>query len=101
MSPDYIYVIQALRLEPYSTRNIGWFSYEDDAKRILLLNASVISEEIRGIPYYEYVLVERVPMGIYPECSEDRVWFYKWEEGKYVPCERPDRFSGVVGFTMG
>lgn len=76
-------------------------STEDGAKRALLDNASVISEEIRGVPYYPYALVEKVPSGIYPDCSEDRVWFYRWENGTYVPCERPERFNGVIGFTIG
>lgn len=99
MSP--IYVIQALRLVPYATRNIGWFPTEDEAKDALQRNACVISEEICGVPYYPYALVEEVPSGIYPDCSEDRVWFYRWDNGTYVPCERPERFNGVIGFTMG
>ena len=99
MSP--IYVIQALRLAPYAARNIGWYYTEDGAKRALLDNASVISEEIRGVPYYDYALVEEVPAGVYPECSEDRVWFYRWDGATYVPCKRPERFNGVIGFTMG
>lgn len=99
MSP--IYVIPALRLAPYASRNIGWYPSEDGAKRALLDNAGVISEEVRGVPYYDYALVEEVPADVYPDCSEDRVWFYKWENGTYVPCERPERFNGVVGFTMG
>lgn len=99
MSP--IYIIQALRLVPYATRNIGWFPTEDGAKRALLNNASVISEEALGVPYYDYALVEEVPADVYPDCSEERVWFYRWEIGTYVPCERPERFNGLVGFTMG
>jgi len=96
-----IYVIQAFGLQPYATRNIGWYYTEDGAKRALLNNARVISEEVHGVPYYPYALVEEVPFGIYPDCSEGRVWFYRWEEGKYVPCERPERYNGVVGFTIG
>lgn len=99
MSP--IYVIQARRLEPCASRNIGWFPTDDGAKRALLDNASVISEEALGVPYYDYALVEEVPADVYPDCSEDRVWFYRWENGTYVPCERPERFTGVVGFTIG
>ena len=99
MSP--IYVIQALRLESYASRNIGWYPSEDGAKRALLDNASVISEEVRGVPYYPYALVEEVPQGVYPECSEERMWFYRWDNGTYVPCKRPERFNGVIGFTMG
>lgn len=99
MSP--IYVIQALRLAPYASRNIGWFPTEDEAKRALLDNAGVISEEVRSVPYYPYALVEEVPFDIYPDCSEERVWFYKWDGATYVPCERPERFNGVIGFTIG
>lgn len=99
MSP--IYVIQALRLEPYASRNVGWCPSEGLAKDALQRNAGVISEEIRGVPYYPYALVEEVPRGIYPDCSEERVWFYRWENGTYVSCERPDRFNGVVGLTIG
>lgn len=62
MSP--IYVIQAHRLEPYATRNIGWFPTEDEAKKAIARYADIISEEARGVPYYDYALVEEVPADV-------------------------------------
>jgi hypothetical protein len=55
-----IYIRQALGLEPYATRNIGWFPTENEAKKAIARYVDVISEEALGVPYYDYALVEEV-----------------------------------------
>lgn len=102
-----IYVIMAFRgTATGETRVIGWYDTYDAARDALVSNSTIIGEVELNYPWYEYALIEEVPMGVYPGADDNKVQFFQWKmeddvDGKYVECDRPERFRGIVGFTMG
>lgn len=100
-----IFVIKAFSVT-HGDRVIGWYDNYEDAKTALVLNSDIIAEMELNCPWFEYALIEEVPMGVYPGNDDNKVQFFKWEldgdtNGKYVECDRPERYNGIVAFTMG
>ena len=48
---------------------------------------------------YDYLLIEKIGPGIHPEAEQ--VAWYKWEHPKWVKCETPIEFDGIVNFAIG
>lgn len=102
-----IFVIQVYEYEKRGSlrneRTYGWMPTFELAEQTLIMNSSVLSEEVEGNPYYPYAVIEEVPMGIMSADDEGLVHFYDWDykNCKYKNCDIPAIYKGSVGFTMG
>jgi hypothetical protein len=50
---------------------------------------------------YNYVIVEELGAGLYPDTYQD--YWYEWdiEKEKYVSCEKPEFAEGIVNWGIG
>lgn len=70
----------------------------DHAKRIVESNSCDIAE--RG---YTYAIIEEYELPHFYQTPLNE-WWYKWEgswdDGKYVACEKPEKWKNVVSWGM-
>jgi hypothetical protein len=97
MDPTPIYTVTTMRgALAAGSRSVGFFYLKADAERCLAENWGDIYE----CGYYPFAVIERVEQGIYTVPRSE--YWYKWDDKKkgYVPCEKPDRFKQVCGWSL-
>ena len=80
-------------------RTWGWYNKFEDAEKCVVENWADIYEG-----EFNYAVIEEKKEGILMFDNNDSEHWYKWEgtweEGKYVPCNKPEEFSNIVGFSF-
>lgn len=91
----FIYVIKLFKDEDNDTLNCGnagYFKTFESALNIIEKNSLDLSD----CGYYDYVVILKIPDGLYSICfSEEEVWFC-WDNGKYIECKKPEQLSGFA-----
>ena len=57
--------------------------------------------DINECNYYPYVVIEPVQEGIYMHPRTEHWYKFDREKDRYEPCEKPDRFKQVIGWSLG
>lgn len=87
-----------LKKHPYykttNCRCFGYFKLLTDAINAVEKNMGSMQECL-----YTYLVIEEMEQGVHP-ISTLELW-YKWEDGKWVSCERPEEFLGTINFSIG
>lgn len=90
----------------YYCRTWGWYSTLQQAQKSILGNIGDMFEE----GYYKHAVIEEMPEGIMPIPIE-----HDWYEASYaadldatrirtpnvITIQRPDKFEGMIGFSLG
>ena len=78
-------------------RPVGWYTTLERADIEVRHNSCDINE----CGYYPFAVIEAIPEGIYSYPREEH--WYKWnrEKDQYEPCEKPDRYKMVQGWSLG
>ena len=93
-----IYTITTIRgFLAGGSRAVGYFHKFEDADVALRDNVMDINE----CGYYPYAVIEPVEEGIYMHPREEHWYRYNKEKDQYEPCEKPDRYKQVVGWSLG
>lgn len=98
MDPTPIYTVTTLRPAAWQNhRAVGFFYNFTDADRAVKENVMDINE----CNYYPYAVIEPVTEGIY--CHPRKENWYKFNRQKkvYEPCEKPDNFKQIIGWSLG
>ena len=98
LSDKPIYTITTIRPEAWQNHRAVGYSYTfDNAESWVKENAMDINE----CNYYPYVVIEPVQEGIYMHPRTEH--WYKWNRAEkvYEPCEKPDKFKQIVGWSLG
>lgn len=98
MNETPIYTVTTIRHAlAAGNRAVGFFHDFEHAEEALTQNIMDINE----CGYYPFAVIEAVPPGFYTYPREE-LW-YKWnrDSGVYEPCEKPERFKQVVGWSLG
>lgn len=93
-----IYTITTIR--PFlgdSNRAVGYYYDFKVADEALRDNVMSLNE----CGHYPYAVIEPVLEGIYMHPREEHWYKFDREKGKYEPCEKPDRFKQVIGWSIG
>jgi len=77
-----------------ATRTWGYYSKYEDAYTAALENRFNMIECL-----YDYLVIEKMSEGI-PAMCEKEVWF-KEENNKWVPCDRPAEVLGTCHWAIG
>lgn len=74
---------------------VGWFSSYEKADTCARETWGNINEYS-----YEYVVVEAVESGLYPDTTQH---WYAWvgEKEGYIPCAKPVEAEGINGWSIG
>lgn len=48
---------------------------------------------------YDYIVIENIGPGIHPESKQE--WWYEWNGGRWMTCEKPDWSLGRVNWALG
>ena len=85
----------------HEKRTVAWYSDLKTAKKCITENWGDIHET-----GYNYASIEETLSGLYPFIEKEH--WYEWKgkskkigDGKYIPCEKPERFKNVVNFGIG
>lgn len=78
-------------------RAVGFFETFDEADEAVKNNVMDINE----CGYYRFAVIEEVLPGVYMHPRKE-LW-YKWnhEKDSYEPCDKPERFKQVIGWSLG
>lgn len=98
MNDQVIYTITTVRHALQAgSRAVGFYYDQEVAIDNLVNNVMDIYEE----GYYPYAVIECLTQGVYVYPREE-LWF-RWnrDNGKYEPCEKPERFKQTVGWSLG
>jgi len=74
-------------------RTFGYYKDESEAHEAIAENRCNMQECL-----YNYLVLENIDEGIHPEVISEE-WF-RWED-KWVPCEKPSEFLGIVNWGLG
>lgn len=77
-------------------RCFGWFGRLQEAKKNVKNNTGDVHE-----CSHLYAVIEKVAEGVYGGCEIPKEWWYKWDDSKYVPIEKPKELNHVINFGMG
>lgn len=79
------------------SRSVGYYNTFEQADQEVRNNSLDINE----CGYYPFAVIEPLEQGIYQYPREE--FWYKWnrEKDQYEPCEKPDRFKQVCGWSLG
>ena len=100
-----IYAVASISKDGKHTHCIGWFKSYEEAEKEVLNDTGDFSEEGEN----EYAVIEKVDDGVFP-ISEVQKWFRadvkKDDEGyvvdiKYKPIAVPEKFKGIINFSIG
>ena len=78
-------------------RAVGFFHEFDSAEYALVNNILDIYEE----GYYPYAVIEEIEPGFYAYPRKELWYHWNRETGKYEPCEKPERFQQIAGWSLG
>jgi len=98
MNENPIYTITTIRHALHAGNRAVGFAYKfEDAEQWIKDNVLNINE----CGYYPYAVIEPVTEGIY--CYPRKEYWYKFnsEKDSYEPCEKPERFKQIVGWSLG
>ena len=98
LSDKPIYTITTIR--PFlgdSNRAVGYAHKFEDADRWVRENVMSLNE----CGHYPYAVIEPVVEGIYCHPREEHWYKFDREKDRYEPCEKPDRFKQVIGWSLG
>jgi hypothetical protein len=79
------------------SRAVGYFHSFEDADVALRDNVMDINE----CGYYPYAVIEPVEEGIYMHPRDEHWYRFNKEKDQYEPCEKPERYKQVVGWSLG
>lgn len=78
-------------------RTWGWYPDLEQAQEALEKNYGDMFEG-----EYQYGVIEEVPFGVMWGGGDTKEVWYKWkgswEEGQYLPCDKPDEYKNVICF---
>lgn len=94
-----LYAVVTIYENTFDDRCVGVFSTLEIARDIVERNALDIYERS-----YKYAVIEEKEIDhLYPHGGEQ--YWYEWQgdpdTGKYVSCERPDKYKNTSGFGIG
>lgn len=98
MNATPIYTVTTIRHAlDAGSRSVGYFHEFSNAEQALTQNIMDINE----CGYYPFAVIEVLHPGFYVYPREE-LW-YKWNRyaGVYEPCDKPDRFKQVCGWSLG
>lgn len=80
---------------PRKSRLVGMFKTLEKAKQCVDEDWANFDEA----GYYNFIVIEGLLEGCYPGLG-DNEWWYKHdrEKNKWVPCEKPNSYKGLVNF---
>lgn len=100
INKEPIYTITTVRSPSLNSRCVGFFHELETAIKAVEDNDLDISEE----GYYHYAVIEKVGPGFYNlsniDVEEHEIWF-RWRNGGYDNCFKPDQFKRTVCFGIG
>ena len=83
------------------SRTIGWYTFLRVAQKCVEEDWPDIDEA----GYYNHVVIERVVEGLYNisghKLDRQTEWWYKYNKGKWIPCEKPKAVKMIVNFGLG
>ena len=98
MDPTPIYTITTIRPAAHQYhRAVGYFYTFKDADEALRENVMDINE----CNYYPYAVIEPVIEGIYCHPRKEHWYKFNRQKDQYEPCEKPDRFKQIIGWSLG
>lgn len=92
-----IFTITTIRHLMADMRSVGYTTNYYDAAIQVMENACDISEE----GFYRYAVIEEVKPGIYTFPRKEYWFFWNKDTEAYSPCEKPEKFRQIVGFSLG
>lgn len=79
------------------SRAVGFFHNVEEAEEALKKNIMDINE----CGYYPFAVIESVSPGIYMY-PRDEFWYkFNRKTEEYEPCEKPERFKQIIGWSLG
>lgn len=98
MDPTPIYTITTVRHAlGAGSRAVGFAYTFNDADKWLRDNIMSLNE----LGYYPFAVIEPVTEGIYSFPRKEYWYKFNKEKERYEPCEKPERFKQVVGWSLG
>jgi hypothetical protein len=81
------------------TRCVGWYLELRQAKNAVINDVGSLSEA----GYYNYIVIEESPEGIYGVSQQDYQWWFSHNDVKncWESCVKPENQVGIVGFGVG
>ena len=86
---------------PSNSRCVGYYKTFEDADKIVRKNCGDIFEW-----FYNYVVIEKVEVGLYPVCMER--WFYSvnyeneyYKNATFKPIDEPKSVKHIINFAIG
>ena len=83
-----------------SRRVFGWFPSLKKAKDAVELDGGFIYEYL-----FNFAVIEKIAEGLHGGFEIPLEWWYEWErdheKGHYLPIDKPEALTGVIGFSMG
>ena len=95
-----IYLYEGFQgLSTERTRCVGWYKDLERAKDSVRRDVGGLCEA----GYYNYIVIEESPEGIYGITSSERSWWFYHSDLKncWVECEKPKQLTPVIGFGIG
>jgi len=93
-----IYTITTIRgFLAGGSRAVGYAFKFEDAESWLKDNVMDINE----MGYYPFAVIEPVEEGIYMHPHVEHWYQYDKEKNQYEPCEKPERYKQVIGWSLG
>ena len=77
------------------SRCVGYFNSYEEAEEIVTGNYGDLYEE----GYYQYAVIENIPEGLYQYDFEPV--FFKWDNGEFKKCDRPEGLENICGLSIG
>lgn len=96
--PSPIYTITVVRFATFQNhRSVGFFYTFEDADRAVRQNMGDMNED----GHYIFAVIEPVREGIYVLPRKETWYKFNNEKKEYEPCEKPNRFKCIAGWSLG
>jgi len=80
---------------PKRSRLVGFYKNLEKAKQCVDEDWPHFDE----CGYYNYIVIEGLEEGCYPGLGDNEWWYrHDWDAKKWIPCEKPKCFAGLVNF---
>ena len=76
------------------SRTFGYAPNLRTARRYVKNNVGSMRECL-----YDYIVIEKIQPGIHS--LTDKEEWYKWDDKKWIPCDKPSEFLGVTNWALG
>lgn len=77
------------------SRCVGYFNSYEEAEDVVRGNYGDLYEQ----GYYDYVVIENIPEGLYQYDLEPV--FFKWDSEVFKKCNRPEGLENICGLSLG